>query len=85
MIWLSFAQYRQIDDYQCLVTQEILYAVWGEDRNIDAKALDPFQNVCYSEMPSGSGCFTESEVLSFILEMWLSKPGVIGIPALRRG
>lgn len=32
-------------DYQRLITQEILYAVWvlkGEDCNIDAKALDPF-------------------------------------------
>ena len=34
-----------------------------------------------TEVASGSGSFTESEVLPFIVEMWLSKPGVIDIPA----
>ena len=38
-----------------------------------------------TEVASGSGSFTESEVLSFIVEMWLSKLGVIGIPAKGRG
>ena len=38
-----------------------------------------------TEVASGSGSFTESGVLSFIVEMWLSKPGVIGIPAQGRG